>query len=127
MISPNPAGRPVGLLDRRQKLNKALLDSASEIAQLVVDKALEGDMHAASIVLARVAPALKPQAERVQFDLDASAPLTDQAEAVVQAIASGDLAADTAKMIIDAIAALGAIRQLDEMEQRLQKLERRAA
>src|SRR5882757_27955 len=78
MKSPNPAGRPKGIVDRRQKLQSAFADDGVAIVKVVIDKALEGDMQAATIALARIAAPLKAQAECVQFELSADAPLSDQ-------------------------------------------------
>jgi hypothetical protein len=53
--------------------------------QNLIDKAPDGDVQAAGLVLARVAPVLRLQAERVDFTLDAKAPLAEQVEACTQA------------------------------------------
>jgi len=100
-----------------------MLEDAHEITRIVVGKAKEGDLQAASIVLSRVLPALSPQTEKVQFDLDPTAPLAKQVEQVLKATADGEIAPDTAKQIIETISALGTIRQMDDIEQRILKLE----
>ena len=123
MKSPNPTGRPKGIVDKRHKVTQALLDDAHNIAGVVVAAAKEGDLHAAGLVLSRVMPTLAPQAEKVQFDLDPSAPLAEQVEQVLAATAAGEIAPDNAKQIIDLVGALGAIRQMDDVEQRLAALE----
>ncbi|MBK1671956.1 hypothetical protein CKO35_01325 [Ectothiorhodospira shaposhnikovii] len=89
----------------------------------MIDQALEGDSHAASLILARVMPALRAQAEKVEFDFDAKATATEQAEAVLQAIADGLVSPDVGKQIIEAIGSLSSIRQIDELEERLSALE----
>lgn len=125
MRSPNPAGRPKGIVDKRSKVSQALLDEANEIARVVIDAALEGDMQAASLVLARIAPTLRAQGEKVNFSFDAKAPLAEQVEAVLQAVAEGEVAPDVGKQIIESIGALGALRQVDELESRIAALEGR--
>ncbi|AOH85133.1 hypothetical protein AWL63_15370 [Sphingomonas panacis] len=52
------------------------MDDGPAIARVVVDAALAGDLQACNIALARIAPAIKPQAERVSFDFDATAPIS---------------------------------------------------
>jgi hypothetical protein len=123
MPSPNPKGRPPGIRDRRAKLNHMLLKDADAILQRVVESALDGDTTSAALVLNRVLPALKAQAERVSFDFDVNAPLAQQVEAVLVAIAGGDVPADMGKSIIESISALAGIKQIDELEQRLNALE----
>lgn len=125
MSSPNPSGRPRGLVDKRLKVTKMLEGDADKIMRVVIDSALEGNIHAASLVLSRIAPAIKAQAEKVNFEFDATATMTDQVRAVLQGIADGDVAPDTGKQIIEAIAALAGIKQIDELEQRLTQLEAR--
>ncbi|PLP98812.1 DUF5681 domain-containing protein [Cupriavidus pauculus] len=121
--SPNPFGRPKGVIDKRMRVTQALADDAPSIARVVIDAALDGDIQAASLVLSRVAPALKAQAERVTFSFDAQAPLTQQVEQVLQAIADGHVAPDMGKQIIESISALAGVRQIDELEARLVALE----
>lgn len=123
MPSPNKAGRPRGVLDRRTKVTQALMDDAPKIARVVIDAALAGDVQAAGLVLSRVAPALRAQSERVEFDFDATAPVAQQVEAVLQAIADAKVSPDVGKQIIEAIGTLSAVRAVDELEKRLQVLE----
>lgn len=123
--SPNPSGRPKGIIDKRQRVSQALADDAPAVARVVIDAALEGDMQAASLVLARVAPALRPQGQMVCFDFDSSAPVARQVEQVLAAIAGGEVSPDVGKQIIDAIGALSQIRAVEELEQRIIELEAR--
>lgn len=125
MPSPNKTGRPRGILDRRQKLQNAFADDAVAIAKVVVDRALEGDMQAANIALARIAPALKPQAERVVFELDPDRPLSEQANQILIGVAEGRLDADTARTLIACIQSVSGIRAVEDLEQRLILLEAR--
>ncbi|MCK2086677.1 hypothetical protein MXC99_00480 [Thauera aromatica] len=110
-------------MDKRTRVTQALMDDAPKIARVVIDAALAGDVQAAGLVLSRVAPALRAQTERVEFDFDATAPVAQQVEAVLQAIAGGKVAPDVGKQIIEAIGALSAVRAVDELEKRLQALE----
>lgn len=120
MNSPNPQGRPKGIIDKRMKVNQSLLADADDIAKVVIQSALSGDMQ----VLSRIAPTLKAQTKTVQFELDATASVTEQAQSVLQAIADGNVAPDMGKQIIEAINALNGIRQIDELEQRINALEK---
>lgn len=123
MRSPNPRGRPKGIIDKRQRLSKAMLEDADAVVSVVMERAKDGDMSAAALVLARVAPALRLVAPTVEFPFDARAPLSAQVESVLQAIADGKVAPDVGKQIIEAIGQLGSIRQVDDLEARIRALE----
>lgn len=123
MKSPNPKGRPKGIVDRRQKLQNAFADDAVSIAKVVIDRALEGDMQAANIALARIAPPLKAQAGRVEFELDPDRPLSEQASQILQGVADGKLDAETARTLITCIQSVSSIRAVEDLEARLVVLE----
>lgn len=123
MRSPNPKGRPPGIVDKPAKLSQRMLADAEGIVSALIDKALEGDTGAASLILSRVLPSLRSQAEKVSFDFDATAPVVRQVEQVLAAIAGGAVAPDVGKQIIEAIGALSAIRATEELEARLAALE----
>jgi hypothetical protein len=124
--SPNPKGRPPGILDRRQKLQKAFAEDAVAIAKVVIDKALEGDMQAAGIALARLAAPLRAQAERVEFELDPHRPLSEQANQILIAVSEGKLDAETGKTLIGCIQSVAGIRAVEDLEGRIIVLEAKA-
>ena len=121
--SANPRGRPRGSLGKKGRVLKSLLDSTDDVARVVIQKARDGDLQAAGLIFGRVLPALAPQSERVTFELDPTAPLAFQCEQILAAVSKGEISADVAKQIIESLSALGAIRQFDEFEQRLNRLE----
>lgn len=123
MRSPNPAGRPKGIVDKRVRLNQQMLADAEAIVSALVERALEGEVGAASLILARVLPALRSQAEKVTFDFDPQASVATQVEQVLAAIAGGVVAPDVGRQIIEAVGALAAIRATEELEVRLRALE----
>lgn len=88
MKSPNPSGRPPGL-SPQSKLVQKMLENADGILDAIIAKAMEGDSSSASLILARIVPALKSQAQTVQFDFDHTASASDQAASILSAIASG--------------------------------------
>lgn len=126
MSSPNPAGRPKGVLDKRTKVTQALMADAPAIARVVIDAALEGDLQACSIVLSRIAPPMKAQTERVEFDFDPTASAAQQIEAVLAAIAAGAVSADVGREVIAAIGTLSNARAVEDLEARLITLESRS-
>jgi hypothetical protein len=121
--SPNPSGRPRGIVDKRTKVTQALLDDAPAIARTVVEAALGGCVQSAALVLSRVAPALKPLSEPIQFDFDPSVSIASQIEAVLAGIAGGAVPPDVGKQIIEAIGTLASVRATEELEQRIVMLE----
>lgn len=127
MKSPNPSGRPKGISDKRAKLVQRMLDDAGGIVDKMIAQAMEGDPQAATLILSRVMPALRAQAEKVEFEFNAKASVTEQAESVLQAIAEGKVAPDVGKQILEAISTLYGIKQIAELESRLAALEGRAS
>jgi hypothetical protein len=123
--SPNPKGRPAGS-SKQQKLMQRMLDDAGEVVDAVLAKAKEGDPASVNIVLSRIMPALRSQSEKVVFDFDASLPISQQIEMVLNGIASGAVSADTGKLIIEAVQSLSAVRATEELEQRIILLEAKA-
>lgn len=123
MPSPNPKGRPRGIVDKRTKVTQALMGDAPAVARVVIDAALEGDLQACGIVLARVAPALRPETHPVQFPFDASAPIAGQIEQVLAAMADGAVSPDVGRQIIDAIGTLANARAVEDLEARIITLE----
>ena len=123
--SGNPAGRPKGSKNRRTLLGEEFEKRGAEVGAVVIEAALAGDMQAASLVLARLAPPLRSQAPLVWFDLDRSLTLTEQAGQVIQAVANGEISPDTGKMLLDSLAAYANMKSVDELAEKLEQIERR--
>ncbi len=121
--SPNPRGRPPGVPDKRLLATQEALDEMRNIVAVLVGKALEGDTNAASIVLSKVMPSLKAQSEKVQFDFDANASISEQVAQVLDAVASGEVAPDVGRLIIDSVKTLAEVRAVEELEARIITLE----
>lgn len=103
-----------------------MLDEMRAIVSVLVGKALEGDTNAASIVLSKTLPSLKAHAKPVQFDFDATAPISDQVSAVLDGIATGHVPPDVGRLIIDSIARLADVRASEELAARIEALEEAA-
>jgi len=122
-VSGNPRGRPPNRPDRRLLATQAALDEMRNIVAMLVGRALEGDTNAASIVLSKVLPSVKAQAEKVNFDFDSTAPISDQVAQVLDAIAAGAVAPDVGRLIIDSIKSLSDVRASEQLEARIAALE----
>lgn len=123
--SPNPKGRPAGIPDKRLLATQQMLDEMRNIVAVLVAQALEGDTGAASLVMSRVLPSLKAQAEKVNFPLDTTAPISEQVAQVLDAVASGLLAPDVGRLMIESLKALADVRAAEELEARIAALEER--
>jgi hypothetical protein len=121
-VSGNPAGRPPGT-GKVAELRAKLAEDLPEIMAAVVKNAKEGDTAAARLVLERVVPALKPTEQGVPVEMPAGASLEVQGAAIVAAAASGELPTGNASQLLQAIAALGNLRAIDDFERRLRALE----
>lgn len=121
--SPNKSGRPKGIADKRLLATQQMLDEMRNVVSVLVAQALEGDTSAASLVMSRVLPSLKAQAEKVKFPLDTSAPISEQVAQVLDAVAGGLLAPDVGRLMIDSLKALADVRALEELETRIVMLE----
>ena len=111
MPSPNPSGRPKGIIDKRQRIQKALADDADALLAVIKAKALEGDMQAAGLLLSRTVPTLRAESdERVQFKFDATQPLAEQLQAITQAVADGEISLEQGKQFADLAARLAEVR-----------------
>jgi hypothetical protein len=102
-----------------------MLDEMRNIVAVLVGKALEGDTNAASVVLSKVLPSLKAQSEKVQFDFDPNASISEQVAQVIDAVASGEVAPDVGRLIIESVKALADVRAVEELEARIITLEAR--
>lgn len=125
--SGNPKGRPVGSRNKKNVIAEEFEKDGSEVARVVMNAALEGDMQAANMVLQRLSPPLRARAEKVTFELTPDAPLHEQANQVLASVAEGAIDPETGKMLIDCIQSVAGIRAVDELEKRLIALEEKEA
>ena len=103
-VSGNPAGRPKGALNHATRAALALMGGQlEELTQVVVAKALEGDLAAAKIVFDKLIPQAKeapiePGAVTLPELSGASVP--DAVAAIVQAVAAGTLPPGQGQQIV---------------------------
>ncbi len=119
--SGNPAGRPKDKTPATL-LRKAIAADMPDVVRKLVELAKEGDVHAAKVLLDRICPPLKPQALPVNIETGANLPETGGN--VVTATLNGTVPPDIGAMLIRALAEQGKLIELQEMADRLQRLEK---
>jgi hypothetical protein len=119
--SGNPAGRPK---TESAALRAELAEHGEDIAKVVLDAALAGDLHAAKLVLDRISPPLKAQAAPVLLNLPSPENATGTAAAIIRAAADGEIPPDVATQLVGAVGTLARIIEIDELKDRLEALER---
>jgi hypothetical protein len=125
--SGNPAGKKKGTRHRKTIMGQAIVDQVQEVLDVVISRALNGDMTAAGLLIARVIPTLRPRAEKVEFPLDTRGSLLAQGEQVLQAIANAELAPDVGKSLLDSLGQFATLKQVDDLSERIGALEQRAS
>lgn len=118
--SGNPSGRQK---TEHVILRQKLAAHGEEVAMVVIQAALQGDIQAAKIVLERLCPPLKPSAAPVIIDLPSNAGIAETARAIIEHTAAGLLAPDVAGNLVQSVAALARIVEIDELERRIKLLE----
>ena len=104
-----------------------LATDLDKIINVVRAQALAGDMQAARIIIDRLHPTLRAVELPATLDLPAGGSLAEQARAVVQAAADGDLAPSQAAQIVTAIGGVAKIIETTELVERIEALEARNA
>ncbi len=119
--SGNPAGRKPGT-SKASKLRESIAEDLPGIIKSLVNAAKDGDTAAAKLLLDRAIPALKPQSLEVSLPLPDKSP-TESAQAIVDAVGAGVISADVAQSMLSGLASLVKIQEVDELLQRVTKLE----
>jgi hypothetical protein len=121
--SGNPAGRPKGS-GLSGRLRQAIEKDSEAILAALIDQAKTGDVQAARILLDRVCPSLKAQAQPVEVEGLAAGGLVERATAALDAAANGNIAPDVAAGLVAAVGTLARVAEIEDLEKRLQALER---
>ena len=117
-------GRPLGR-GPVAEMRAVLATDLDKIIDTLKAQALAGDAQAIRIILDRVLPALRPVDMPTALALPANGTLADQARAVVQAAADGDLAPAQAAQIVTALGGVAKIIETTELMRRIEALEAR--
>jgi len=120
--SGNPKGRPKGIQDKRVALRSMLEPHAEKLVDVVVKKALKGDVAALRICLDRLIPPIKARDAAVSIGRLGGA-LCDQGKAVLDAVTEGRVTPDEAAALMQVIGAQARIVEVDELARRVKALE----
>ena len=121
--SGNPKGRRKAHLGC-QKLRDLISDhSESLIKRLLLAAVNDGDVAAAKLLIDRAVPPLKGVELPTPFPIPPDASLADQGRAVVLALSRGKLPASQAGALLQGLATLGRLFEVDEILERLGRAE----
>ena len=119
-VSGNPKGRPKNKT-AATLLRKSIIDDMPDIILKLVEQAKNGDTAAAKILLDRCCPALKPQAMAISLPVNGT--LEEQGGEIIKATLSGQIPPDIGAQLISALSNQGKLIELQELTQRVEKLE----
>ena len=122
--SGNPSGKPRGCKSKWTAVREAIADELPAILGALRRRALEGDVAAATALLDRCLPKLKPTHGEVEIP-GAGKTLAERAEAIAAAAVSGELPPDAAADLMSIITAHARVKEIAELEQRIAVLEER--
>jgi len=122
--SGNPNGRPIGSGVVAQ-LRASIAARLPEILEALVKKALEGDVGAAKLLLERTLAPLKPEQSISQIQLPDGS-YTLQGQAILNLMAKGNLSPSHAEGLLNALAALVKLHEVDDLNKRICALEEAA-
>ncbi len=97
-----------------------------QIIEKLAEQAKSGDATSARLLLERYVPAYKPTDQAQALELPGNT-LTAQGQAVIAAVASGELPAAQGGILLTALANLAKLTESDELEKRIAALEARNA
>lgn len=123
----NKAGRPKGSPNKRTLVRQALEQTYPEGEQgfwlSVANMAAGGDLQAMAMLADRLYPKMKPQGETITLSRPLDGSLADNARTILELVAGGEIAPDTAKELLSALADIGKIIEVTELQKRLERLE----
>ena len=119
--SGNPKGRKPGAT-LGGRLRDAVGKELDGILDAVISAAKDGDMAAAGLLLSRTCPPVRAVQEPFKVEMP-GATLTEKAGSLLDAMGRGELAPTDAKALLDGLASVARIEELDELRRRVEALE----
>jgi hypothetical protein len=125
--SGNPAGKPKGCRHHATRIAQTFLDGqAVVLAQKAVELALKGDVTALKICLERLVPSRKDSAVSIVLpEVRTTADLPGASQAILQAVADGQLTPSEAQAIAGIVADHRKNLEIGDLEARVAALEKR--
>lgn len=120
--SGNPSGRARGS-GEVAKMRAAIAARIPELLDAMMQRALDGDVGAARLLLERTVAPLKA-AELAQTLNLPPGTLTEQGRAVMAAVSAGHLAPGQGAALVGALGALARVAEVDELAARVAELEK---
>lgn len=120
--SGNPKGRTPGT-GEVAKLRAGIAGHVPKIIAKLVELAKAGDVQASRLLLERVIAPIKPVEQPTPMNLPLNDTLTAQARAVLGELSAGTLAPGQGAQLIAAIGSLAKVAEIDELTERITKLE----
>ena len=111
--SGNPSGRPPGS-GEAAALRAALASQLDDVIEIVVQRALSGDMQAAALLLSRCLPPLKPAGEAVAVRMPKGS-MTDQARHVVRRMALGRIPEGQGVALVNSLVAIAKMKSMQDL------------
>ena len=122
----NARGRPPGQSEIT-RLRASLAGDVPGILAGLVTAAKGGDVQAARLILERVLPPVKAVELAQTINLPTDGTLTAKGNAVLNAVAAGQLAPALGSALLGAIGTLARVTEMDELDARVAELERKHA
>ena len=116
--SGNPSGRPK---KDTANLKPLLAKHGASVLQKVIDAALEVDLTACKLVLDRLYPAIKPQAQSIKIPTGNT--LEESGGNIVNATMTGCIPPDVGALLITALANQAKLVEATDLNKRIEKLE----
>jgi len=122
--SGNPAGRPKGIPTKAQKFRAAIEEHVPGIVQALVRQALAGDVSAASLLLSRALPPLRPESQALSIQATATS-LVERAEEITAATLAGEIPSSVGADLMGVLNGLARVTEIEDLAKRMDELEER--
>lgn len=119
--SGNPAGRPKGRTNPVLASIKKEFGGEPDFWAHVARAAKSGDKNCVNLLASRIRPSLKARSMCVELDIQGKA-AKDYTTGVLDAVVNGDLAADEAASLLNAIVAGEKLEKLEALERRVNQI-----